>query len=260
MEAGVVEAKNVISNPQIKKTEILHRKNLRPVEYVLSELAGSEEAPVYGILKLEPKIPFPTQTAEVPWDNHTTTVKWDGEWFITYEVFRDLGAAFAAVMVLIYVLVVGWFRSFIVPLIIMAPIPISLIGIIPGHYLMGAYFTATSMIGFIAGAGVIVRNSIILIDFIEHQIQNGHPLKEAVISAGVLRFRPMLLTAAAVVVGSAVMLFDPIFQGLAISLISGEVAATILSRFAVPLAYYWIIGNKRFAELTKKEDEKNNWG
>jgi multidrug efflux pump subunit AcrB len=260
MEAGVVEAKNVISNPQIKKTEILHRKNLRPVEYVLSELAGPEEAPVYGILKLEPKIPFPTQTAEVPWDNHTTTVKWDGEWFITYEVFRDLGAAFAAVMVLIYVLVVGWFRSFIVPLIIMAPIPISLIGIIPGHYLMGAYFTATSMIGFIAGAGVIVRNSIILIDFIEHQIQNGHPLKEAVISAGVLRFRPMLLTAAAVVVGSAVMLFDPIFQGLAISLISGEVAATILSRFAVPLAYYWIIGNKRFAELTKKEDEKNNWG
>ena len=134
----------------------------------------------------------------------------------------------------------------------MAPIPISLIGIVPGHYLMGAYFTATSMIGFIAGAGVIVRNSIILVDFIEHQIQNGVALKEAIISAGVLRFRPMLLTAAAVVVGSSVMLFDPIFQGLAVSLIFGEIAATILSRFAVPLFYYWVIGKKRYLELTKE--------
>jgi len=259
-EAGIVKAENVLKQPQEKRTEILYRKNLQPVEYVMSELAGAEEAPVYGILKLEPQIPFKTQTAEVPWDNSEITVKWDGEWFITYEVFRDLGAAFAAVMILIYILVVGWFRSFLVPLVIMAPIPISLIGILPGHYLMGAYFTATSMIGFIAGAGVIVRNSIILVDFIEHQIQNGMALKEAVISAGVLRFRPMLLTAAAVVVGSAVMLFDPIFQGLAVSLIFGEVAATILSRFAVPLFYYWMIGKKRFVELTKKHEESNTWG
>jgi multidrug efflux pump subunit AcrB len=142
----------------------------------------------------------------------------------------------------------------------MAPIPISLIGIVPGHYLTGAYFTATSMIGFIAGAGVIVRNSIILVDFIEHQIQNGLGLKEAVISAGVLRFRPMLLTAAAVVVGSAVMLFDPIFQGLAVSLIFGEVAATLLSRFAVPLFYYWMIGKKRFQELNHQEKKLDSWG
>lgn len=259
-EAGIVRAENVLKEPVEKKTEVLHRKNLRPVEYVLSELAGEEEAPVYGILKLEPKIPYPTQTAEVPWDTHQTTVKWDGEWFITYEVFRDLGAAFAAVMILIYILVVGWFRSFLVPLVIMAPIPISLIGIVPGHYLTGAYFTATSMIGFIAGAGVIVRNSIILVDFIEHQIMNGMELKEAVISAGVLRFRPMLLTAAAVVVGSAVMLFDPIFQGLAVSLIFGEVAATLLSRFAVPLFYFWLIGKKRYAELTRKHNEIDVWG
>lgn len=258
-EAGIVRAEDVLTQPKILKTEVLHRKNLRSVEYVLSELAGEEEAPVYGILKLDPQIPFTTQTAEVPWDSTVTTVKWDGEWFITYEVFRDLGAAFAAVMILIYILVVGWFRSFLVPLVIMAPIPISLIGIIPGHYLTGAYFTATSMIGFIAGAGVIVRNSIILVDFIEHQIQNGMELKDAVISAGVLRFRPMLLTAAAVVVGSAVMLFDPIFQGLAVSLIFGEVAATLLSRFAVPLFYYWMIGKKRFVELTKKNDEANIW-
>jgi multidrug efflux pump subunit AcrB len=259
-EAGVVNAENVLKQPIIKTSEVLYRKNLKPVEYVLSELAGEEEAPVYGILKLESKIPFKTQTADVPWDTHQTTVKWDGEWFITYEVFRDLGAAFAAVMILIYILVVGWFRSFLVPLVIMAPIPISLIGILPGHYLTGAYFTATSMIGFIAGAGVIVRNSIILVDFIEHQIQNGMELKEAVISAGVLRFRPMLLTAAAVVVGSSVMLFDPIFQGLAVSLIFGEIAATILSRFAVPLFYFWFIGKSRYAQLTAKDEEADVWG
>lgn len=259
-EAGIVPAQNVLKNPVLKNTEVLHHKNLRPVEYVLSELAGELEAPVYGILKLEPQIPYPTQTAEVPWDTHQTTVKWDGEWFITYEVFRDLGAAFAAVMILIYILVVGWFRSFLVPLVIMAPIPISLIGIIPGHYLTGAYFTATSMIGFIAGAGVIVRNSIILVDFIEHQIQNGMELKEAIISAGVLRFRPMLLTAAAVVVGSAVMLFDPIFQGLAVSLIFGEIAATVLSRFAVPVFYYWVIGKGRFKQLTTNENLQDSWG
>jgi multidrug efflux pump subunit AcrB len=259
-EAGIVKAENVLNKAQEKKTEVLYRKNLQPVEYVMSELAGAEEAPVYGIFKLESKIPYKTQTAEVPWDTNEITVKWDGEWFITYEVFRDLGAAFAAVMILIYILVVGWFRSFLVPLVIMAPIPISLIGIVPGHYLTGAYFTATSMIGFIAGAGVIVRNSIILVDFIEHQIQNGMDLKDAVISAGVLRFRPMLLTAAAVVVGSAVMLFDPIFQGLAVSLIFGEVAATILSRFAVPLFYYWMIGKRRFVELNNKVNDTKIWG
>ena len=259
-EAGVVNIENVLGTPVEKESEVLYRKNLRPVEYVFSELAGAEEAPVYGILKLAPQIPYTTQTAEVPWDSSQSTVKWDGEWFITYEVFRDLGAAFAAVMVLIYILVVGWFRSFVVPLVIMAPIPISLIGIIPGHYLMGAYFTATSMIGFIAGAGVIVRNSIILVDFIEHQIQNGLPLKEAIISAGVLRFRPMLLTAAAVVVGSAVMLFDPIFQGLAISLMFGEIAATFLSRFAIPLFYYWVVGKSRFKILTKASEQEDVWG
>jgi multidrug efflux pump subunit AcrB len=177
-------------------------------------------------------------------------IKWDGEWFITYEVFRDLGAAFAVVLVLIYILVVGWFRSYIVPVVIMAPIPISLIGIIPGHAIMGSYFTATSMIGFIAGAGIIVRNSIILVDFIELEIKKGVPLKDAVINAGVIRFRPMLLTAAAVVVGSFVILFDPIFQGLAVSLMFGEVAATVLSRFAVPALYYWISGKKRVMQLT----------
>lgn len=257
-ETGSVEADQALKKPVVLDNETLFRKNLKPVSYVMSELSGSEEAPVYGILKLQPEIQYPVQTAEVPWNTYSPVVKWDGEWFITYEVFRDLGGAFAVVMVLIYILVLGWFRSFTVPLIIMTPIPISLIGILPGHALMGSYFTATSMIGFIAGAGIIVRNSIILVDFIEHQLGLGMKLKEAVVSAGVLRFRPMLLTAAAVVVGSAVMLADPIFQGLAISLIFGEVAATILSRFAVPVLYYWFVGKSRIAEIQGELNPSEN--
>jgi len=176
-------------------------------------------------------------------------MKWDGEWQITYEVFRDLGIAFAVVLVLIAILVIGWFQSFSVPLAILLPIPLSLVGIIPGHWIMGAFFTATSMIGFIAGAGIIVRNSIILVDFIELKVRQGMPLEEAVVEAGAVRFRPMLLTAAAVVVGSLVILFDPIFQGLALSLMAGEVAATFLSRMAVPVAYYLIARGGRAAAL-----------
>ena len=168
------------------------------------------------------------------------SMKWDGEWHVTIEVFRDLGLAFAAVLVLIYVLVVGWFRSFIIPLVIMAPIPLTLVGILPAHAVLGAFFTATSMIGFIAGAGIIVRNSIILVDFIDLRRAQGMPLAEAVVDAGAVRFRPMLLTAAAVVVGASVILSDPIFQGLALSLMAGEVASTLLSRLAVPILYYMV--------------------
>ena len=165
-------------------------------------------------------------------------MKWDGEWHITYEVFRDLGLAFAAVLILIYILVVGWFQSFFVPIVIMAAIPFSLVGILPGHWLMGAFFTATSMIGFIAGAGIVVRNSIILVDFIELRLKQGMNLADAVVDAGAVRFRPMMLTAAAVIVGSSVILFDPIFQGLAISLMAGEVASLLLSRMTVPILFY----------------------
>lgn len=259
MEAGVVDPKDILGSQQVLETQVLHRKNLKPVAYVYAELAGADEAPIYGIMKIGPHIPYPTQAPNTSVDTGETIVKWDGEWALTQEVFSDLGVAFVAVMILIYILVVGWFKSFLVPLIIMAPIPISLIGIIPGHYFMGAYFSASSMIGFIAGGGVIVRNSIILLDFIEHQIKNGLPLKEAVLSAGLLRFRPMLLTASAVVVGSMVMLFDPIFQGLAISMMSGEIAATILSRFAVPTIYFWIVGERRIHQLTETHEE-DNWG
>jgi multidrug efflux pump subunit AcrB len=249
-ESGYVNIDSVLEKPVTLKNETLYRKNLKPVEYIFSEFTGAEEAPVYGMLKLAPHIKYETQTADVPWNTTKPVVKWDGEWFITYEVFRDLGGAFAVVMVLIYVLVLGWFKSYTVPLIIMIPIPISLIGILPGHAILGSYFTATSMIGFIAGAGIIVRNSIILVDFIEQEIKKDIPVKTAVVNAGLIRFRPMLLTAAAVVAGAFIMLFDPIFNGLAISLMFGEVAATLLSRFAVPVLYYWFLGESRWKELS----------
>jgi multidrug efflux pump subunit AcrB len=165
-------------------------------------------------------------------------MKWDGEWHITYEVFRDMGIAFAAVIVLIYVLVVGWFRSFVTPLIIMAPIPLTLIGILPAHAIFGVFFTATSMIGFIALAGIIVRNSILLVDFVNLELAAGEPLEEAVVKAGAVRFRPIVLTALALVAGGAVILLDPIFQGLAVALISGVVVATALTLVVIPLLYF----------------------
>ena len=226
----------------------VYRKNLRPVVYVTGDVAGFVESPVYAIFNMSDaidKIQLPdgyhvkqyTGTSLPDRTDHYS-MKWDGEWHITVEVFRDLGLAFAAVLVLIYVLVVGWFKSFKTPLVIMAPIPLTLVGILPAHAAMGAFFTATSMIGFIAGAGIIVRNSIILVDFIELRRKNGMALEQAVVDAGAVRFRPMLLTAAAVVVGASVILFDPIFQGLAISLMAGEVASTVLSRITVPVLYY----------------------
>ena len=174
-----------------------------------------------------------------------TAMKWDGEWQITLEVFRDLGVAFAAVLVLIYVLLVGWFQSFKVPLVIMAPIPLTLTGILPGHALSGAFFTATSMIGMIALAGIIVRNSILLVDFIQLAEARGASVEEAVIEAGSVRFRPIALTAAAVVIGGLVMVLDPIFQGLAVALMSGAVAATLLTMVVVPLLYW---------ELRRRDD------
>ncbi len=236
---------------------ILH-KDLKPVVYVFGDLAGARESPVYALAALNQKIdglalPDGTRVeryaVQAPETSDRPAMKWDGEWQITYEVFRDLGIAFAVVLVLIAILVIGWFQSFKVPLAILLPIPLSLIGILPGHWAFGAFFTATSMIGFIAGAGIIVRNSIILVDFIELKLRQGMPLEEAVVEAGAVRFRPMLLTAAAVIVGSFVILFDPIFQGLALSLMMGEVAATLLSRMAVPVVYYLIARGGRAEAL-----------
>ncbi len=234
----------------VRKTTVdqsIYHKNLMPVVYVVGDVAGEKESPIYAILEMYKKINALTlpeghsiaqHTANLPESDRKFAMKWDGEWHITYEVFRDLGIAFAVVLVLIFVLVVGWFQSFSTPLVIMVAIPFSLIGILPAHWLMGAFFTATSMIGFIAGAGIVVRNSIILVDFIELRIKEGMPLDQAVIDAGAVRFRPMMLTAAAVVVGASVILFDPIFQGLAISLMAGEVASLLFSRMTVPVLYF----------------------
>jgi len=236
----------VIAVKTTRQRSIFH-KNLMPVVYVTGDVAGSKESPVYAILEMKDKINHMKIPEGYTLEQHMTgmptsdkrfSMKWDGEWQITYEVFRDMEIAFAVVMVLIFILVVGWFKSFTTPLVIMAAIPFSLIGILPAHYLAGAFFTATSMIGFIAGAGIVVRNSIILVDFIELRLDQGMPLDLAVIDAGAVRFRPMLLTAAAVIVGASVILFDPIFQGLAISLMAGEVASLLFSRMAVPILYY----------------------
>jgi multidrug efflux pump subunit AcrB len=231
-----------------------------PVSYVFGDLAGAIESPVYALNALNKKLDHVQGTdgkpavrlgLTHPENTENLIMKWDGEWHITLEVFRDLGLAFAAVLVLIYVLVVGWFESFEIPFVILVPIPLSLIGIIPAHGLAGAFFTATSMIGFIAGAGIIVRNSIILVDFIELKLKEGMNLESAVEEAGVVRFRPILLTAAAVIVGSLVMLADPIFQGLAISLMAGSVAATLLSVPSIPVLYYLVARRGRAAELQR---------
>jgi multidrug efflux pump subunit AcrB len=232
---------------QTIEAQSIYHKNLQPVTYVTGDVAGAVESPVYAILQMNRtlsslRLPegygLEIYNTRLPFDSSRYAMKWDGEWHITYEVFRDLGIAFAAVLVLIYILVVGWFGSFVTPLTIMLAIPFSLVGILPAHALLGAFFTATSMIGFIAGAGIVVRNSIILVDFIELRVKDGMPIEEAVVDAGAVRFRPMALTAAAVIVGSAVILFDPIFQGLAISLMAGEVASLLLSRMTVPITYY----------------------
>lgn len=230
----------------------IYHKNMQPVIYVTGDVAGKLDSPLYSILDLRSelaKVPGLQQYFFSQPDGQGYSVKWDGEWQVTFEVFRDMGIAFAVVVVLIYALMVGWFESFTTPLVILTAIPFSMVGIMPAHWLLGAFFTATSMIGFIAGAGIVVRNSIILVDFIELRLREGAPLDQAVIDAGAIRFRPMLLTAGAVVVGSAVMLKDPIFNGLAISLMAGEVASLLLSRTAVPVLYYMLWKGRRHAQV-----------
>jgi multidrug efflux pump subunit AcrB len=235
----------------------IYHKNLKNVTYVIGDVAGTEESPIYAILKMKDavrnlKLPegyeLKQYDAVQPWLEETYSMKWDGEWHITIEVFRDLGIAFAAVLVIIYILVVAWFKNFITPIVIMAPIPLTLVGILPGHWIFGAFFTATSMIGFIALSGIIVRNSILLVDFAEQEWREGKDLKHALLTAGAVRFRPIVLTAAAVVVGSFVMIFDPIFQGLAIAMMFGAVAATGLTLVVIPLLYYEFFRNKNSTE------------
>ena len=252
---GLVQLSELLTAEQTIQDKAIYHKNQKPVVYVVADVGGpgaeQAESPVYGVLgvgkKLEDYRPAEGYQVEQyyasqPWSEEKISIKWDGEWHITYETFRDMGAAFAVAMLLIYLLIVGQFQSFITPMIIMAPIPLTLIGILPGHWLTGSYFTATSMIGFIALAGIIVRNSILLVDFIQLQERNGVPLLEAVIKAGAIRTRPILLTAAALMVGAFIIILDPIFQGLAVSLLFGVGASTLLTLIVIPLLYYRVAG------------------
>jgi multidrug efflux pump subunit AcrB len=262
-EGRLVPLSELVRVRPVARERFIYHKNLRPVTYVIAEVAGAADSPVYAILDMKERLsqvktplgePAPIFLSSLPEDTNAYALKWDGEWQITYEVFRDMGIAFAAVLVLIYFLVVGWFRSFVTPLIIMAPIPLTLIGILPAHALAGVFFTATSMIGFIALAGIIVRNSILLVDFINLELQAGERLEEAVIKAAVVRFRPIALTAAALVVGGVVILLDPIFQGLAVALISGVVVATALTLVVIPLLYYMYLKTVGVEEVGRHHD------
>lgn len=236
-----------------EKEKSIFRKNQKRVVYVLTEVAGELESPVYVIsdvsdrlseIKLPEGYTLNEEYSQQPKFEDNFSLKWDGEWQITYDVFRDLGLAFLFVLIIIYVLIVGWFQNFVTPLVQLAAIPLSLIGIIVGHWIMGAYFSAPSMIGFIALAGIMVRNSVLLIDFIDIRLKDGVPLKQAILEAGAVRSTPIVLTAGGVVLGAIVILFDPIFQGLAISLIGGTITSTVLTLIVVPLLYYKMLKNK----------------
>ena len=250
---GIVQLSELLTVERTVQDKAIYHKNQKPVVYVVADVGGSgaekSESPVYGVLGVGKKLEefrvvegyqIEQYYASQPWSEEKIAMKWDGEWHITYETFRDMGIAFAVAMLLIYLLIVGQFQSFITPVIIMAPIPLTLIGILPGHWLTGSYFTATSMIGFIALAGIIVRNSILLVDFIQLQERAGVLLSEAVVKAGAIRTRPILLTAAALMVGAFVIILDPIFQGLAVSLLFGVGASTLLTLVVIPLLYYHV--------------------
>ena len=253
IQGNLVSIRDLVTVTRKIKEKNIYRKNQKEVVYVLADMSGKLESPSYAIANISDslkKVSVPkgfslkeeyTHPPEME-DNYS--VKWDGEWQITFEVFRDLGIAFAVVILLIYILIVGWFQNFTVPLVMLAAIPLSLIGIVLGHWLLGAYFTATSMIGFIALAGVMVRNSVLLIDFINIRLREGIPLKQAIIEAGAVRTTPILLTAGAVALGAIIILFDPIFQGLAISLMGGTITSTFLTLLVVPLLYFKMMRKK----------------
>tara|TARA_R110002124_G_scaffold87407_1_gene225137 strand:- start:173870 stop:177064 length:3195 start_codon:yes stop_codon:yes gene_type:complete len=245
----MVSVGDLVDIVETTRAKAIYRKNQKRVVYVMADMAGELESPVYAILGMTEKLnalslpegyTMNELYLEQPEFEDNYTVKWDGEWQITLEVFRDLGIAFLGVIIIIYILIVGWFQNFKAPIVMMVAIPLSLIGIVLGHWIMGAFFTATSFIGMIALAGIMVRNSVLLIDFINLRVADGVPLKQAVIEAGAVRTTPILLTAGTVVIGAFVILFDPIFQGLAISLMGGTIVSTVLTLLVVPLVYYMI--------------------
>ncbi len=258
-QGQVVPVSDLVSVHENTLQHTIYRKDQKRVVYVTADMAGELESPVYAILGMEEKLQqmhlpkgYTIQELymEQPSDESNFSVKWDGEWQITLEVFRDLGVAFLVVILVIYMLIVGWFQNFKTPIVMMLAIPLSLVGIVLGHWLFDAFFTATSFIGMIALAGVMVRNSVLLIDFIEIRLNEGIEIKQAIIEAGAVRTTPILLTTGAVVIGASIILFDPIFQGLAISLVAGAIVSTLLTLIVVPLIYY--------ITERKKWDSKND--
>ena len=237
----------VVVSDTLREQPVFH-KDLHPVNYVVGDMAGKVDSPLYGMFAMRSEIsaiqtPGGGKMAEYfirpPEDAYRDyAIKWDGEWQITYETFRDMGAAYAVGLILIYLLVVAQFGSYLTPLIIMAPIPLTIVGVMPGHALLGAPYTATSMIGMIALAGIIVRNSILLVDFINLQIRDGVPFKEAVVQSAITRAQPIILTGVAAMLGAFFILDDPIFNGLAISLIFGIFVSTLLTLVVIPLLYF----------------------
>jgi multidrug efflux pump subunit AcrB len=231
----------------------IYHKDLLPVVFVTGDMAGELDSPLYGMFAIKSQLSaresidgtkLEQYFINQPENPYRYSIKWDGEWQITYETFRDMGIAYSVGLIMIYLLVVAQFRSYLIPLIIMAPIPLTVIGILPGHALLDKQFTATSMIGMIALAGIIVRNSILLVDFINQEVAGGKGFEEAVIRAGVVRAKPIILTGLAAMLGAFFILDDPIFGGLAISLISGILVSTLLTLVVIPVMYYAFMHRK----------------
>ena len=235
---NLVPLAEIVSVEERQWEQTIYHKDLLPVVFVTGDMAGRLDSPLYGMFSMVGDIELDQHFISQPENTYDYSIKWDGEWQITYETFRDMGMAYAVGLVLIYLLVVGQFRSYAVPLIIMAPIPLTIIGVMPGHALLGAQFTATSMIGMIALAGIIVRNSILLVDFINQEVAAGVDFEEAVIRAGAVRAKPIALTAVAAMLGAFFILDDPIFNGLAVTLIFGIFVSTLLTLVVIPVLYY----------------------
>jgi multidrug efflux pump subunit AcrB len=265
-QGNAIQIGDLVQVVKTIKDKSIYRKNQKRVVFVLAELSGRLEGPLYAMMDISKelkniKLPNGYELKEIyngePELEDNYTLKWDGEWQITYTMFRDLGIAFVVVLVIIYMLVVGWFQDFKVPFAILAAIPLSLIGIVLGHWILNAYFTATSMIGFIALAGVMVRNSVLLIDFINIRLKEGTALKQAIIEAGAVRITPILLTAGAVAFGAVIILFDPMFQGLAISLMGGTITSTFLTLLVVPVIYFKLLKKKSGKQNTIVNKQKS---